>query len=372
MLSIKFRLGRYLSDLILVKPRKAKLRRESRKLGFILYESFYGPLLFLKAVYRQIIILLGMFLWGTTIFSYYEHLPVLDSFLASVSTITTIGLYVPNGGNFFTLNRTEATLLIVMIIVSVGAGASIVQSTVNAAVGNALAKGEAEKRLISRLKKHVIVFGYSHMGRYVVEKLEELGFDYVVITKDNNVYQELLKKNVLAVLEFETQPIAALRSAGIENASLVVVAHVNDPDNMLFILSARKLRPDIRIVSVVHDSALLETAKNAGADMVVPASVTVGHMLALSAVTKDLVGIVFSEKIGTREIAQFSIFKSSPLIGRGLQEVGKYASVIGVVRGNDVVKNLFDPGFILQENDTLLVLGDPSNLELLEVRAKAT
>lgn len=49
-----------------------------------------------------------MFAWGTAVFSYYEHLPLLDAFLASVSTITTIGLYVPNGGNFLTLNRAEA------------------------------------------------------------------------------------------------------------------------------------------------------------------------------------------------------------------------------------------------------------------------
>ena len=140
--------------------------------------------------------------------------------------------------------------MIAMIIVSVGAGASIVQSTVNAAVESALAKGEAEKRLISRIKNHVIVFGYSHLGVYVAEKLDELGYDYVVITKDKDVYQSFLKKNVLVVLEHETQPIIALKSAGIERAALVVVAHVNNPDNMLFILSARKLRPDIRIISV--------------------------------------------------------------------------------------------------------------------------
>ena len=81
---------------------------------------------------------------------------------------------------------------------------------------------------------------------------------------------------------------------------------------------------------------------------------------------------MFSEKFGAKEIAQFSVFKSSPLIGRGLQEVSKYARVVGVIRGNDVVENLFDPAFVLQEDDTLLVLGDPSNLGLLENRAKAT
>jgi voltage-gated potassium channel len=312
-----------------------------------------------------------MFGCGAAIFSYYEHLPLVDAFLASVSTITTIGLYVPNGGNFFTLNRTEAGLLVVMIIISVGAGASILQSTVNAAVNTSLARGEAEKRLVGRLKGHVIIFGYTHMGRYVAEKLDEMGIDYVVTTKDPSVFQDLLKKQILAVLEIETRPMAALKEAGIERASMVVVAHSNDPDNMLFILSARKLRPDVRIVTVVHDESLIETARNAGADVVIPASVTVGHLLALSAVTKDLVGVVFSEKVGTKEIAEFSLFKSSPLIGKGLQEVARLAVIIGVVRGDDVLQNIFDPGFTLKEGDTLLVLGDPSKLQILEGEAKA-
>ena len=359
------------------RPAKArKSAKQSRKLSFLLYEAFYGPIVLLKAIFRQVILLFLMFVWGAVIFTYYTppgsiSLPPLSAFLASVSTITTIGLYVPNGGNFSTMPQPEAAFLIIMIIVSVGAGASIVQGTISAVVSGDLAKGEAEKKLITRLKQHVIVFGYSHLGRYVAEKLDELNFDYVVLTKDPNVYHELLRKDMFAVLEYSTQPITALTEAGIERASIVVVAHENDSENMLVILSARKLRPDVRIISVVHDQSLIETAKNAGADMVIPASVTVGHLLALSAVTRDLVGIVFSEKIGTKEIAQFSIFKSSILIGKGMQEVSKYATVIGVVRGDEVVKNVFDPAFSLKENDTLLVLGDPTNLFTLEEAAKA-
>ncbi|MGI0091508.1 MAG: potassium channel family protein [Nitrososphaerales archaeon] len=359
--------------------RPVKARRsmkQSRRLSFLFYEALYGPLVFLKAIYRQVMLLFFMFVWGAVIFTYYTPpggvpLPPLSAFLASVSTITTIGLYVPNGGNFSTLPQLEAAFLIIMIIASVGAGASIVQGTVSTMLSGELAKGEAEKKLIMRLKQHVIVFGYTHLGRYVVEKLDDLEFDYVVLTKDPNLYHELLSKEVFAVLEYATQPITALRQAGIERASVIVVAHENDSDNMLLILSARKVRPDIRIISVVHDHSLVETARNAGADMVIPASVTVGHLLALSAVTKDLVGVVFSEKIGTKEIAQFSIFKSSPLVGKGMQEVSKYATVIGVVRNDQVVQNVFDPAFSLKENDTLLVLGDPSNLSTLEEEAKA-
>lgn len=347
-------------------------RRESRTLSFILFEGFYEPIVFLRAVYRQLAILLAMFLSGAAIFASYEHLPAIDAFLASVSTITTIGLYVPNGGNFATLNRTEALLLIAMIIVSVGAGASILQATVGAVVNGDLAKGAAERSMIARLKKHVIVFGFSHIGKYVVEKLDTMNLDYVVVTTDPVLYAALVKRHSMAVLEHETRPIEALKQAGIERAAMLIVAHENDPQNMLLTLSARKLRSDIRIVSVVHDSELIDAAKNAGADVVIPSSVTVGHLLALSAVTKDLVGVVFSEEIGTKEIARFSIFRSSRLIGKGMQEVSKLAVVIAVIRASSLAQDVFDPAFRLREGDTVLVLGDPGNLDILESEAGAT
>jgi Trk K+ transport system NAD-binding subunit len=209
------------------------------------------------------------------------------------------------------------------------------------------------------------------MGRYVADKLEELGFDYVVISRNPAVYQELVNKGILTVIEHETQPIDALKAAGVDKASMIIVSHVDDPDNMLFILSARKLRPDIKIVTVVHDSSLVQMAKNAGADVTIPASVTVGHLLALSAVTKDIVGVVFSEKVGTKEIAEFSIFEASVLIGKSLHDVAKLAVIIGVVRDEKVLQDIFDPEFRLREGDTLLVFGDPSNLQQLEEEAKA-
>lgn len=359
------------ADNILTPVAKSGARRESRTLSFLLYEAFYGPRIFLKEAYRQLLVLLGMFVMGAAIFSYYQGLPPIASFLASVSTITTIGLYVPNGGNFTTLANGEAILLIVLIVVSVGAGASIVQTTVGSVVNGELAKGEVEKKLIKRLRSHTIIFGYEHLGRFVSEKLQELGLDYVVVTRNKQLYDELISKKVFAVHEVEGRPVDSLKEAGIESASTVIVSHQSDPDNLILVLAARKLRPDVRIIAVVHDPNMIETAKEAGADVVIPASVTVGHLLALSAITKDLVGIVFSEKIGTKEIAQFTVFKSSVLVGKGMQEVAKLAMVIGVVRDEAVVKNIFDPEFRLKEGDTVLVLGDPSNLHALEEEARA-
>jgi voltage-gated potassium channel len=325
-----------------------------------------------RSVYKQLLVLAAMFAAGAVIFAYYGHLPSLTALLASVSTITTIGLYVPNGGNFITLNRTEAALLIVLIIISVGAAASLLQETVSSVVNGDLARGAAERSLIKRLKGHVIVFGYAHLGRYAADKLGNLGLDCVVVTRDPALYEALTKKKALVVLEQENRPIVTLQEAGIDRASVLIAAHEKDQDNMLVTLSARRLRPDIRIISVVHDEQLIDTAKNAGADVVIPSSVSVGHLLALSATTRDLVGIVFSEKVGTKEIAQFSVFKSSHLIGQRLQEVTKLAHVVGVVRNDELIRDVFDPALRIQENDTLLVFGDPSALHELEEEAGAT
>jgi voltage-gated potassium channel len=347
-------------------------RPQSRTPGFLLYQTMYTPLVLARTIYRQLLVLAAMFGAGTAIFAYYEHLPTLTALLASVSTITTIGLYVPNGGNFMTLNPTEAELLIVMIIVSVGAAASLLQSTVSTVVNGDLARGEAEKHLIGRMKGHSIVFGYTHLGRFVAEKLASLGLDCVVVTRDPLLYETLTKQKVLAVLEHENRPVDALRAAHIETATSLIAAHDKDTDNMLIVLSARRLKPDLRIITVVHDGQLADTAKTAGADVVIGSSVSVGHLLALSATTKDLVGIVFSERVGTKEIAQFTVFRSSKLIGRHLADLTSYAHVIGVVRNDELIRNVFEPTLTIREDDTLLVFGDPTALHELEAAAGAT
>ena len=351
---------------------RAKHRPQSRSAGFLFYQAVYTPMILLRTIYRQVLLLAAMFAAGAVVFGYYEHLPVLAAVLASVSTITTIGLYVPNGGNFMTLNPAEAELLIVMILVSVGAAASLLQQTVSSVVNGDLARGEAEKHLIARMKGHVIVFGYTHLGRYVAEKLASVGLDCVVVTRDAQLYETLTRQKVLAVLEHENRPVDALRAARIETASTLIAAHDKDTDNMLIVLSARRLKPDLRIITVVHDGQLSDTAKTAGADVVIGSSVSVGHLLALSATTKDLVGIVFSERIGTKEIAQFSVFRSSKLIGRHLSELTNFAHVIGVVRKDELIRNVFDPALTIREDDTLLVFGDPSALHDLEQAAGAT
>lgn len=342
-------------------PDGEKNRRESKKLGFALYRTLYGPWIFIRAGYRQMIVLLCMFIFGTFVFARYEGLPDLLALFASVSTVTTIGLFSPENGNVFAMNRSEVMLIIVLMVISVGSGASLVQSTISRAVSEG-GRAQLKERLIKRLKNHVIVYGYSHMGKYIVERLEEIGYDYVIITRVQDVYNQLLKNDSFVVFENETDIIGALKSAGIEKASLVIVADVNDSDNMRFILTARKLRRDIKIHTVVHDPSLVDMEKAAGADVVIPSTVAVGNLLAFSADYKDLVGVVFTQKMKNEGVSQYTIHASSPLIGKKLKEVTQKMNVIGALRDGRTDPRLFDGTFTLKEGDILILLGEPTNL----------
>jgi len=339
-------------------------KRESRRIGFVVYRIFYGPLLYLRAVYRQVLVLLSLFIIGALIFGYFEQLSPLLALFASVSTVTIIGLFTPNNGNFTTMNKTEGILVMALILASVTSGASVIQGLVGVAGKDV--KEEATKRLVSKLKGHIIVYGYDHMGVYVADELEKAGYDYVVITRNADVCNDLLSRNVFAVLESKTDPIGALRSAGIEQASLVIVTDTNDSENLRFILTARKLRPDVRIHTVVNDPSLAETAKDAGANLVIASSVAVGRLLATSAENRGMVGLTYSEKFGTQHVNGFVIPERSPLIGKKPQEVAKASEMIGVLRDGKIDASVFGGSFVLRKGDTLLILGDLSGLKKFE------
>jgi len=341
-------------------------KRESRKIGFIIYRILYGPLLYLRAVYRQILVLLSLFIIGALIFGYFEQLPPLLALFASVSTVTIIGLFTPNNGNFTTMNKTEGVLVMGLILASVTSGASVIQGLVGVAGKDV--KEEATKRLVSKLKGHIIVYGYEHTGVYVTDELQKSGYDYVIITRNADVCNDLVSKNFFAILESKTDPIGALRSAGIDEASLVIVTDTNDAENLRFVLTARKLRPDVRIHTVVNDPSLAETAKDAGANLVIAPSVAVGRLLATSAENRGLVGLTYSEKSGTQHVTGYVIPESSPLIGKRPEEIANESGMIGVLRDGKIDGTVFRGSFILRKGDTLLILGDMSWIKKLEGR----
>ncbi len=183
------------------------------------YMLFYTPFLVAKKIKVQLLALAAMFGFGMVLFMYYQNLDPLTALLASVSTITTIGLYSPN---LVAIPSSEKVLLIITFITSVGLAASIVQTTVSSAVRRELLAEESAKLKVKAMSGHVIVMGYKFLGKYVVESLNNLGLSYVVLVRDSSQLDTLRLEGIPAMSAPVTHTYKALLDAGVQKASALI------------------------------------------------------------------------------------------------------------------------------------------------------
>jgi len=324
------------------------------KLRNAFYFLLYTPYVVLRRIWIQLSALAAMFGFGTALFMYYQHLDFLTALLGSVSTITTIGLYSPN---LLTIPAAEKILLIVIFIVSVGLAASIVQSTVSAAVRREMLAEEATKLKVKGMKGHVIVMGYKFLGKYVVEALKALGLDYVVLVRDASQLDALRLEGIPAMSSPVTHTYEALREAGIEKASAVITTFDDDGDNLLTILNAKRLNSSVKVISVVNDRELVDGARTAGADVTLIPDELIGNVLALSTISDEVEGVFLSPELKSRHVAAFLVEEE----GIKYSDVKGICPVLFVKRDDQIIYDLED-NMELNKGDKIYVMTDHESL----------
>jgi voltage-gated potassium channel len=310
----------------------------------------YTPFYVVKSVWIQLSVLASMFVFGALIFMYYQGLDLLTALLGSVSTITTIGIYNPG---ILSMPASEKALLIVVFIASVGSAASLVQGTFTIALKGEERTETLTMRRASRMKNHVIVVGYKFLGKYVVDDLKSLGLEFVVIAKDNDQIELLRKEGITALGGPTTHIYETLKKAGVEKASYLISTFDDDGDNMLAVLNAKKLNKNIRVISIVNDKELVESAKAAGSDTVAPIYDIIGRMLASSTISNEVAGIVVSEKLQSKYVVGFEITAQGIKYG----DIDRGDPILLVYRNGEIIHNMA-ADFELQKGDFLYMLAD--------------
>jgi len=126
-------------------------------------------------------------------------------------------------------------------------------------------------RAIRRLSGHIIVCGGGHTGRYIMQELTATQHPFVLIESSQERVEELSKmlKGPFPAVIGDATDDDSLRAAAIERASGLVACVSNDRDNLIATVSARMLRPDLRIVCRCIDERVAHKIRKAGADAVV-------------------------------------------------------------------------------------------------------
>ena len=139
--------------------------------------------------------------------------------------------------------------------------------------------GVKDMTVVKNLKNHVIVCGGGRVGKNVCAKLKDGKQGIVVIDKDDARIASLKRDGFHAILG-DANDERVLRTAGVEHAHSLAAVIGDDGDNLLTILTAKEINPDLSVAARANDEKIVSKLKHAGAEVVILPEVVGGLKLA--------------------------------------------------------------------------------------------
>ncbi|MBT4134828.1 NAD-binding protein [Candidatus Woesearchaeota archaeon] len=139
--------------------------------------------------------------------------------------------------------------------------------------------GVKDRSMVKNLKNHIIVCGGGRVGRNVCMKLKDGKQGIVVIDKDELNVEKLKRRGFHAILG-DANDESVLKQAGIAHAHSLAAVIGDDGDNLLTILTAKELNPELSVAARANDENIVSKLKHAGAEVVILPEVVGGLKLA--------------------------------------------------------------------------------------------
>ncbi len=138
------------------------------------------------------------------------------------------------------------------------------------------------RRLIRKMKNHVIICGYGRTGKEIADQLKSEEISTLIIEIDPTRKIEAEENGFNVLMEDATMD-ETLLLAGINNCRSLVVTLPSDAANLYVILSAKALNNSCRLIARAATEEASNKLKLAGANAVVSPYVAAGRTMAASA-----------------------------------------------------------------------------------------
>ncbi|MDH5379657.1 MAG: potassium channel protein [Cyclobacteriaceae bacterium] len=311
----------------------------------------------------------GSLILGVVGFSMVEGYSLSDAFYMAVITFSTVGFQevhpLSNQGRIFTG---------IYIIVNLGIFAYVIS-----VFSTFIFEGELRKALqdfligreVKKMKDHIIICGFGRNGAKAAEVLFSENQKFVVIEKERETINRNADNEKYQFVLGDSTNDDALLEAGIERARTLITTLPKDSDNVFISLSARQLNPGINIIARASDSESEKKLIRAGANRIVMPDYLGGiHMAQLT--TKpyvieflDMLNGVGDGKMNLEEVTFSNLKNDIRNLSLKEMDVRKKtgASIIAIKRANN--KFLFNPASedLIKENDIMIVLATPENIQ---------
>ena len=322
-----------------------------------------------------LVILVLVISFGTVGYIVIEKWPPLESLYMTLITLSTVGFE-----EVYPLSPNGKIFTMILVIIGVGGAAYTISI-----MGKMIVEGEIRKVLGRRkmekslkgLKDHYIVCGYGRVGKRICKEFCIRKVPFVVVEKSPQIVAQIEKAGFLFVQGDSTED-SVLTNAGIEKAKGLVSAVASEADNVLIVLSARQLNPDLFITARADSDPAEKKLKRAGANKVVSPYKIGGIRMALTTFRPNLVDfmkvVTFDKETGL-VIEEIEIKPNSPLTQDTLKDSSIRKEfgimVVGIKKlGKDVFLNP-SPETKIEAGDILIVIGEKEQLEKLETMAGA-
>jgi len=216
-----------------------------------------------------------------------------DCFYMTFITVATIGF-----GEIIDMSNNQPARILTVVIGILGAGnLSMLFSVVTVVLletdlNGTLQRKRMEKN-IRKLKGHYILCGFGRVGRNVAHELEATNRHYVAIDEEVHNLLEYKEKNPgLLYLHGDASDDDVLLRADLEDAKGLFAVTGDDSRNLMIVITAKQLKPEVRVVARCHEVRNIEKMKKAGADAIVSPDFTGGMRIASAMIRPHVVSFL--------------------------------------------------------------------------------
>ncbi len=305
---------------------------------------------------------------------------IIDAIYMTVITLTTVGF-----GEIIDMSQNPAGRAFTVVLVLVGMG--IVAYTVpmlaalmiEGQLHNIFARRRMQKT-IGKMSEHYIVCGDTTATWHVAEELTRTQRDVVVVAPTQESLGDVQTRvgEIPSVIG-DPSDDQILRSAGVERAAGLVFSMGSDKDNVIGVLTARRLAPDARIVGATEEPETEAKLRTVGADAVVSPSRIGGLRMASELVRPAVVTFLdkmLRQKGGTLRVEEVTIPADADMGDRTLGSLRIEdipGALLVAVRLPKTGEFEFKPVLStpLQAGMTIVVMADADGLERLRSRFRS-
>jgi voltage-gated potassium channel len=324
---------------------------------------------------RALAVLGAIIFVGSAGFHYIEGWSWFDGFYMTLTTLTMIGY-----SEIHPLSHAGRVFNSILIVASVSAAlfaiGTLSQALLEFEFGKIFGRRRMEREL-AKLSDHYIVCGAGRVGRTVARELRARGQKCVFIERDPNRCQWAMNEKIPVILG-NASAEENLKAAHIERAKGFVAAVSSDAENLYIVLTARGLRPDLKIIARASEEEATSKLLRAGASQVLSPYSFVGHRIAqllLRPNVLDFIDAAFGTERLDVEIGEVRVDEGSPLVGKtlGTSAIREQAGVIvlGMKAADGAMIFNPSPEAMIHARDYLIVIGGDTQLKKLEAMAGA-